>query len=334
MSARRRGWSGGLLVALAALCARPALADDAEIKYSLAVTAPVECASDERVAHEIGLRSRRVRHLRTTAPGASALTVTLAASPAGFVGRLTIQGPDGSAAEREIEGATCPEVLRALALVAAVTLDPSATPPDASPLTAPPAPPPRRPAPPAASAAAPPAAPRPWLGAGPTLAVDSGAFSAGALAPGGTLAVTGPRGLLRPAAWIAARREARSAGAGVGTADLTAWLVSLQIGALRLGGDLGVSPVLGLVLGRVSAEARGLPGARDASATYLAAELGLRADWLLGEHLRLDLGAGASTALRRDRFVTQRSDGTNDVVSELAPLGAWASLGLLVGADL
>ena len=87
--------------------------------------APVSCPRAEGFAIELSARTPRTR---IVAAGAHvrALVVRLTAHGHAFGGRLIVREPTGAETERAITADTCAEVVSALALIAAVAIDPLA----------------------------------------------------------------------------------------------------------------------------------------------------------------------------------------------------------------
>jgi hypothetical protein len=102
-----------------------------EITVSLALKSPPGCGSESDLAARIAWRTNRVRIVPV---GASErrLEVTLETAPGSATATLSLALPNGRRATRVLRAATCDEAVDAAALVAAVTLDPTAS---ASPTT-------------------------------------------------------------------------------------------------------------------------------------------------------------------------------------------------------
>lgn len=124
---------GGLLLLSLAL---PVLAQETadapvppaeeEITVSLALTGPPGCGSENDLASRIAWRTSRVRIVPV---GASErrLEVVLEASGGSATATMSLTLPNGRRATRVLRAATCDEAVDATALVAAVTLDPTAS---------------------------------------------------------------------------------------------------------------------------------------------------------------------------------------------------------------
>jgi hypothetical protein len=85
------------------------------------------CGDREAFAEEVLKRTER---LRPAEPGEPALTflVNIGRTVEGARGQVAIREPDGNLSLRDVPGSDCPEVLSAMALIAALTVDPLARP--------------------------------------------------------------------------------------------------------------------------------------------------------------------------------------------------------------
>lgn len=100
--------------------------NDEGITVSLSVVGPPGCGSESDLASRIAWRTSRVR---IVPEGASErrLLVSLEASGNSTTATLSLTLPNGRRATRVLKAATCDEAVDAAALVAAVTLDPTAS---------------------------------------------------------------------------------------------------------------------------------------------------------------------------------------------------------------
>jgi hypothetical protein len=142
----------------------------------LEVRALPECTTREELAARVAARSRRI-HFDDEGPGPTLRAVITPAPRGGAVGELQISEPGGKSSTRRISAPSCAEATDAIALIIALTLDPTAAalatpPPAATPAASPPAaapaetaPAPTAPAPPRAGEASggSPTAPRPEI---------------------------------------------------------------------------------------------------------------------------------------------------------------------------
>src|SRR5262245_6869579 len=84
--------------------------------------APAGCPSEERFWGEIAARTDRVRKAQGVEPARS-FSVVVDAGPSGSRGVLESTDVSGATTRREVTGEDCPEVVSALALIAALTVD-------------------------------------------------------------------------------------------------------------------------------------------------------------------------------------------------------------------
>jgi len=89
-------------------------------------SAPPSCPVEERAFKLLQSRSERVVRAEDES-GAQRLLVDIAAAPAGYHGTLTVIRPDAAVERRSMKGTNCAEVVEALALTAALSIDPNAT---------------------------------------------------------------------------------------------------------------------------------------------------------------------------------------------------------------
>ncbi len=134
--------------AIAALCALASVAlaatsaDGQSPEPTVTYQAPADCGSQAEFENRVRARTRS----HTLAPAgdvqASRFEIRLRHEEQRVRGSITIYEVNGDANTRELEGATCGEAVDGLALIAALTLDPSATsePEPSSEPTPPPAP--------------------------------------------------------------------------------------------------------------------------------------------------------------------------------------------------
>jgi hypothetical protein len=97
------------------------------VEVQLELRAGPECASEAALKRRILVRSERVRFVDLESPRTRRVRASLEPGREGAViARLSVQRPSGGAAERVLRAGSCADALEALALVAAVTLDPLA----------------------------------------------------------------------------------------------------------------------------------------------------------------------------------------------------------------
>jgi hypothetical protein len=281
----------------------------------------------------------------TSGEAARTLKVTVAEEARGSRGTLAIVAADGasSTSVREVRAATCDDVVSALALVAALAIDPEArtTPvalapapapsassappsdagaPDAAPpssaSTAPSASsPPSAPAPPS-----PPPTPRSTPPESPPGKPISLGFEVGLGAEGSTVLATRPAfsvlvgldlardSLFSPAFTLRASRSlAGTAATSAGSASFVFSSVALEPCPLRVRLTEGVAllPCARIAVGYVDAAGSGIT--TPANATRLWGDVGAHArlNLAIGRFLSLDLHGGARVPLSRDRYYVE-----------------------------
>jgi len=123
----------GALVWLAGACFAPAAqAAPPGQPFRLEYWAHGQCPDAIEFARQIQTRAPRLRPAERDEP-ALGFYAELDARGGSATGRLTARSPDGREVKREVRGATCDDVVTALALIAALAVDPS------QPVEAPPA---------------------------------------------------------------------------------------------------------------------------------------------------------------------------------------------------
>jgi hypothetical protein len=99
----------------------------AAVEVQLELHARPECASEAALKQRILVRSERIRFVAVESPRTRKVRASFEPGREGAViARLSVQRPRGGAAERVLHAGSCPDALEALALVAAITLDPLA----------------------------------------------------------------------------------------------------------------------------------------------------------------------------------------------------------------
>ncbi len=124
----RRAWTLGLggVIALIAAAPFPATAwaaSDTPIPFHIDYSAPASCPSQDNVVRGIRGWSERLRPMDGDT---SAALVQIQAEHRGsnIVGRLRVRAKDGTESKREVSAEQCEEVVAALSLAAALSLDP------------------------------------------------------------------------------------------------------------------------------------------------------------------------------------------------------------------
>jgi hypothetical protein len=315
-----------LLLGLVLGVTRPALAETQPVQVSY--TAPAGCSTRAAFVQELGLRSARVRVVEA-AERTPRFVVELVDRGAQVVGQLRLIEPDGSETARAVSGATCDEVVPALALIAAVLVDPESLTRQAE---ATPARPPSRATPPHPE-------PSPWRFR-PTLAAGLGLASA--VGPGLSLGAlfelglesehAGKRG---PAAAVALMRTTSpTRTTRAGDAYFTATLARLALCPLRWpsAGPVFLSPCAAFEAGSLRAEPSRTLGKQPVSVLWLAADPALSLEYRPLPVLSLGLDALGVFPLERDHFVFRPSSAGAPNISAFSVPSAGFAAGVGVKA--
>lgn len=344
-----------LAVALAATVAR---AEERETRvFSLQASPNAECPAIGSFSRRVLARTSRAR-LATSESADVAFVLSVERDAEGASGTLDVT-EGGARSVRNVRGASCEEVVDALALIAAVTLDPNAsTRPIASEAVPPPstAPEPARaePAralPPLPPRTAPPAnrseraelAPSWRFGGGVRGSLAQGLAPDPVFALGAFLSARLPRDgstfepLLLAGVWLARSGEydaTTSGGEDLGTAQFR-WLAGDIVGCpLRVpaSGEFALRPCVGLEAGRLTGKGRAARNSAEESATWLAMTGSARLAWTLFDRLEIDLTTGGFLSLVRDDFFFEPAPGSANtegvVVHEIPAAGVRGSIGL------
>ena len=341
----------GNAVTVVALLASPADARAEPLAdVSITYAAPDGCPGVEDFRQELGAR------LVDTSPEAwhgFAFWVSVQAADAGYVARLRVIDPKGSDIDREVSDPQCREVVRAVAFVAAVLVDPNAassppapvaeTPPSSGALppvppsaAAPPPPPVAQPAP-ASVAPRPPPPPPPaatWEPTGWTGLATLGLTAHGAVADGVML---GPRfglGVRYGDGWGAAghlsvtRAQSGTVDREIGRAKLT-WMAARTdlCLAFRPYQRVGLLPCLLLEVGQLRGEGTVGDSRTDQAARWLAPGGLGRAVVRLVDPLGAYLEVGAVAPIIKPRFYFSGPDG-QETVHRVPGQGLFAGIGL------
>lgn len=326
--------------------------------FSLQASSDAECPAIGSFSRRVLARTSRAR-LATSESVDVAFVLSVERDAEGASGTLEVtEGTAHSA--RNVRGASCEEVVDALALIAAVTLDPNAsTRPianqDASPPTTAAEPartepvrplptlPPRTepPKPPASEFGEP--VPSWRFGGGVRGALTQGLAPDPVLAVGAFLSARLPNEgstfepLLLAGLWLARSGEydARtSAGDDLGTAQFR-WLAGDVLGCpLRFpaSGEFALRPCVGFEAGRLTGKGRAAKNSAEEGATWFAMTGSARLDWTLFDRFEIDLTAGGFLSLARDDFFFEPAPGSSGtegvVVHEIPTAGFRASIGL------
>lgn len=329
---RRAPWAAALLAS--GLVVRRA---GAEVPVRLTYQAGPGCPDQTAFVALVRARNAHIQLAdeRTSAP---LYGVTVEDHTQGARGRLVLAGPGGGLL-REVRAERCDEVADVLALVLALSLDPTAPPPPALSASAPPAP----------SASAPPAPVAPPTSAVPSAATPApsafpdethwgvGAFGslrtgvAPAIVGGGGLAIERrtSRTLLRGSVSLGTSRTLDVDSVEQATVQIR--LAAARIEAcgwpLGLGTSLALWPCAGLEGGALVARGGRIAHPGSAAGVWAAVRgLGLLR-WSVSPRLALEAAGGLSLHLTRHTFVFEEPE---RVAARPALLGAVAAVGVVV----
>ena len=331
--------------------AAPAIAQESGTDARIDYRAPPSCPSEAAFTAQVSARAPRFRRVSS---GTSRLfVVQVTPLDGGYRGELTSIDANGARGSREMLGASCDEVLGALGLVLALTVDPTGpatgpvheVPPraQASPSDLPPRPGDLPSPPSAAPASAPPSSSgshaegatpdaRPWHPAHGSLAAGGGAVTSGGVGPGAMLGGTifaevglPARSPWQPAVRIGAQRASSStvhAGAS-GAARFTWTVATLDACPLRWSrGRFSLSPCARVDAGVLAGSGSSIARPRDDSRLWLDAGAVARGEWAFAPPLFLGADAAALVAITRPRFHFDVPDVT---VDQAAAVGVTAS---------
>lgn len=305
---RRGARVAGLVLLVGTAGAQP----QTPARFPLLVSAPSQPGCPSQEAIEQALRARDLS-FRPPAPGEAATELRMETRSAGVnvQGTLELRLLSGELVRRELQGASCDEVVRSLTLVAALALAPlyapppalssapvvSSAPPAASsspPVSAPPPPTPPRPSPP------PPASRSPWKAG-----LEVGAMSG--LGPRVSPGI-GPW-IQRDLGRISLRLGAGywphgSTSAGPSRAEFSAALLDLN-GCVRwpLARELDGAACAGVHGGYLRAKGEQIDEPRAETRAWLAPRLGGRLSWAPETGGLVELNLGLFSPIFRDSFV-------------------------------
>jgi len=276
------------------------------VAVSLDYSAPASCPDAQAFREQVLSRTKRVSFSEPAAPGSLAWSIKIAETSGGSRGTLRVSGEVPSKLERSVKAASCEQVVDALALVAALSVDPDAS------LTPGEKPPPAVP---------PPAAPRlvPARNAGERAPADTRATK---LLVGLTL--TGRSGIAPRLAWaprpfvgvsfrsssgytwgllLSATQARGSASVDVGRADFTWTLGRLEAFPVRASvGNWRFEPALFVEAGQLRARGVAVTPAQELKRPLFSAGALGRLSLLAFDRLLLEVEGGPIAPLVRDRF--------------------------------
>jgi hypothetical protein len=281
--------------------------------------APAGCPPADAFFSGVHARTPRARRAAEGA-GARTFVVTLGARDGEISGTLVIRSTDDAESERVVSGDTCEEVVSALALIAALAIDPHAS---AAPVpveaAAPPPPPSSPPAPAPASEVPAREAPRPSPTSGPLggwrLATSVDASIAGGVTPRSAFGVPvmihvlGARGTggraLAPTFHLGFERASTGTGDVQGGASARfTWTVGIVEGCPHRfqSGPISFEPCLRFEAGALRGEGANIAPAREDTRAWLALGAALRAEWSVLGPLFVEAEAGARAPFFRTTY--------------------------------
>jgi hypothetical protein len=306
------GAAFGAVLTVVQAAAEPAASAPDEVTASLELVSTPGCGSEPELAAAIASRSERIRIVAREA-ATRALRIELKEVGGGLVATLSLTQPSGRRSQRTLKAANCAEALDAAALVAAVSLDPTASSAPAESVSA--VPPAVTPAPaerscPPCAEPAPPREPAPADGLVVSVALWFEALSgpAPAVMPGvaaGVMLGYERDSVLSPAVRVSYAHFARGDFAtSAGTADFTLDALTVELCPLRAkAGPLVIYPcVLRVTGGELLAEGSNTLEPRSRGRPWWVVGSSLVGLVRPSSTLELTFTLGAGRPLIRDRF--------------------------------
>lgn len=262
----------------------------------------------------------RTSLLRDVVGGEHAITLIVETFPStsGVRGQLTVRKPDGSVSAREVPGSDCREVESAMALIAALMVDPLAGDPQRVVV--------RRES--VVPAAAPPPAPTPgWsLRLEQRLTVRSAVTPRWSWGQGLGLMITRERSALRPSAALSAQLTGATASTARGAAELDWAVAQLTVCPLGLrpspGWDLRACGAL--QLGRLRGRGSQVAAAQSKTILWSSAALGVEARYRVLGPLWVGLESALTMPFTREEFYLN----PRDPIHRVPALGGNVGFGL------
>ncbi|HTA93209.1 MAG TPA: hypothetical protein VK745_26705 [Polyangiaceae bacterium] len=289
--------------------------------------APPDCPPAETFEREFRARTTRAELVSGAADASRHFLVTLSSEPDRAVGRIEIDGPAGAVATREVAGQTCAGVVSALALVAALTVDPlAAESPLATAASQPDAAPVAKPSPDAAPnearRAPEPRATRDSVEGTPVSAAPMSRLVVAAGLDGGVVMGLFPQPAPSASVFAEAQLERSSALApsarlslsGAASSSVAAppgsatfrWLAAAFDGCpfeLRLANTLRVTPCAFLEVGVLAGSGAGVTTPEVDNRRWVALGGSARLKWLLSESFFVEAQGRLEAPVARDTFV-------------------------------
>jgi hypothetical protein len=289
--------------------------------------APVGCPNAQAFYDAVRARTDHVRQAVGNEPRLD-VAVRVTQAPRGFAGEVREVLNGKESAVRSMSGETCKEVVEALSLTVALSVDLDAHAPVAEPAS----PPPRKPAPPAAAKEATPIVPQPTsaplrleigLSALGTVVDTAGASLGGALFAS-VLREASPHtsssvqlSLLFASSGLPSAPSDHRTRFGALALDVCPWrlrLADVELAPCALG-SFGVLEVAG----------REVSDAKTVDRAWWGVGLDAQLSWLLGRGWVFEGALGGSVPLVRRRYFTNAAD---HVVSETPPIAPIARVGI------
>jgi hypothetical protein len=303
--AGRLAWLAALVVTGRAF-AQTSDAEPSVVSASLELVAPAGCGSDQELARAIRARSERIR---IDATSARQLRIELRDGGSIVTTVLSLTEPNGRRSTRTLRASSCAEALDGAALVAAVSLDPTAS--TAAAVEVPAAPPPALPPPPVCPRCEPPSGPtveRPHVAWSAQLSFEAASGPAPSLMLG--FGATGMLAYERSSVLSPALRASFShfsrgnLAATGGRAEFSLDAGGLELCPLRArAGPLRLYPCpVRFTAGRLRASGSSTIDPQSRSRPWLTLGSSLVGLLKPSRSLELSLAAGAGWPLVRDRF--------------------------------
>jgi hypothetical protein len=314
---------------LASMFASPSLRAEEVTPVRVRYSAARDCADERGFFEQITARTPRVRLARAAEP-ATVLNVSIREVPGGVAGSIELRGAEGSTSAREVKAQSCDQVVAALAIMAALAIDPDAsTDPLPKARPAPKPPPPK----PVVTKAAKPADTEPapslhshWK-AGVSLAVLAGVFDDSALAvrPFVELAREGRPAWGHTLRLSAARFESKvSRSEGTGEFALYSGRLEPCPAHLRAWGAVWLSACLALDAGWLEARGANVTPRQSVTRFWFAAGPTARIELRLLEILALEASGELFFPFVRDRFFV----GSDATVHRTGAVGGGGAIGV------
>lgn len=323
---RAARWSAALLAALSPLVASAAIAP-VVIDYRSDVACPDEA---------VFLAAVRAQTPNLTPPpaggAARTISIEILAENDTLLGRLRVDELDGTSSVREVIGHRCDDIVSALALFTALTIDSGPVAPRAP---APAAPPKLTPPPALALPAARPSVPFPRVGLG----VLAGAFGglapvlAGGVEPFFDWSTWSNKSGFSPSLRFAVAFAASPTTATPAGSVTFLWLVARASAcpvALTLG-PVTARPCSGIDAGILHGQGGDIAHPASSTRPWIAPTIAARAQWAVTTSIHLETEGGLAIPLIRDRFVL---DTPPIDAHTTPPIAGFASVGIgfLLGA--